>query len=190
MVVYAGTRWAATSGLAGLAVWALRAQGLTTTGLVLAGLAVAVVYPVQRMRFEADDDGVTVVNLLRAHGLAWSEISDIRLGSVKGTRCLEIGTHDGRCVHAWVVTTTGRAALDRSKVDSILYDLRRSLMLANGESQQDLDARSIEAALAAADGGRYSLASDLVWERRVDGRVMAEKLIERARERRQPGVTG
>jgi hypothetical protein len=69
-------------------------------------------------------------------------------------------------------------------VDDIISDLRDRLMLATGESQDDLDARALEDALAAADAGRYSLASALVAEGRVDSLVMADKLIERSRRRR------
>jgi hypothetical protein len=69
-------------------------------------------------------------------------------------------------------------------VDDIISDLRDRLMLATGESQDDLDARALEDALAAADAGQYSLASALVADGRVDSLVMADKLIERSRRRR------
>ena len=65
----------------------------------------------------------------------------------------------------------------RSKVDNIVSDLRQKLMLATGESEEDVDARALEDALAAACRGDHSQASALVAEGRVDALVMAEKLV-------------
>ncbi len=92
---------------------------------------------------------------------------------------------DGTRAHSWAVTAIGKAGYSRTEVELNLTDLRRRLMLANGESQEDLDARAIEAALAAADRGEYLPSSSLVAENRVDAQTMAEKLIERSRRHRE-----
>jgi PH (Pleckstrin Homology) domain-containing protein len=150
---------------------------LRPAGLVLAASALVPIGVVHRMRISADASGVTVVNLLRRHRIPWSGISDFRMGRVASSTCLDVWTRDGLQVHSWVVTT----AYPRAKVENILADLRRRLMLANGESQEDLDARAVEDALAAAGKGDYLPASTLVAENRVDAQAMAEKLIERSK---------
>lgn len=154
---------------------------LRASGLVLAALALVPIGVVHRMRLNADASGVTVVNLLRRRRIPWSEISDFRMGRIALSTCLDVCTRDGIRVHSWVVTTTEAAAYSRTKVDNIVSDLRQRLMLANGESQEDLDARAIEDALAAADRGEYSQASTLVAEDRIDAQAMAEKLIKRSK---------
>jgi hypothetical protein len=47
------------------------------------------------------------------------------------------------------------------RVEEIRSELCQRLMLANGWSQEDLDSRALEAALAAADRGDYRHASSL-----------------------------
>jgi len=154
------------------------------SSLVLAALALVPVVAVHRMRLSVDASGVTVVNLLRRRRFPWAEISDFRMGRVALSTCLDVCKRDGTRVHAWVVTITGAVAYPGAKVESILTDLRQRLMLANAESQEDLDARAIKDALAAADRGEYLPASSLVAEKRVDAQAMAEKLIERSRRNR------
>jgi hypothetical protein len=185
VVVYARTRWSGTVGSLGLGVYWLVHCHLRGKGVFVAALAVFAVVALQRMRLSADASGVTVVNLLWPRRIPWSEISDFRLGRAALSTCLDVCRLDGVRVHAWVLTTTGRAAYSGASVDTIVSDLRQRLMLANGESQADLDARAIDDALAAADGGTFRQASTLVAENRVDAREMAEKLIERAARRRQ-----
>jgi hypothetical protein len=122
-----------------------------TPGLVFAVLAVVPILVVQRMRLSADASGGTVVNLLRASRIEWSEISDFRMGRVALGTCLDVCKRDGTRVHAWIVTTTGYPAYSSTQVDSMISDLRLRLMPANGWSHEVLDARATEAALAAAD---------------------------------------
>jgi hypothetical protein len=123
------------------------------------------------------------VNLLRAHSVEWSEISDFGLGRVALGTCLDVCTRDGTRVHAWAVTSTGSAGYPSTRVDEMISDLRQTLMLANGWSQAELDARATEAALAAADRGDYQQASGLVADGRVGSQVMAEKLVQRSQGR-------
>jgi len=180
MTVYARTRWTATLMFVFLAALALIQFGVRTPSLVLAALAVVPILVVQRMRVRADASGVTVVNLLRAHSVEWSEISDFRLGRVALSTCLDVCTRDGTRVHACAVNTTGAAGYPSTRVDEMISDLRQKLMLANGWSQTELDARATEAALAAADRGDYQQASGLVADGRVGSQVMAEKLVQRS----------
>ena len=146
MIVYARTRWSATLICVLLGALALILSRLRTPGLVLAASAVVPILVVQRMRLTADASGVTVVNLLRARHVEWSEIADFQMSRVALSTCLDVCERDGSRVQAWVVTTTGRAAYPSSRVDSLISDLRQRLMLANGWSQADLDARATEAA--------------------------------------------
>ena len=97
--------------------------------------------------------------------------------------CLNICKQDGEGVHAWAVTTTGAAVYSSSQVEEIIGELRERLMLANGWSQNELDARSLEDSLRAADHGEYLDSSSLVAEGRIDSQSMAEQLIERYRRR-------
>jgi hypothetical protein len=180
MTVHARTRWTATAMFVLLAALALIQVGVGTQGFVLAALAVVPILVVQRMRLRADASGVTVVNLLRVHSVEWSEISDFRLGRVALSTCLDVCTRDGTRVHAWAVTATGSAGYPSTQVDSIISDLRQRLMLANGWSQAELDARATDAAVAAADRGDYRQASGLVADGRVGSQVMAEKLLQRS----------
>jgi hypothetical protein len=155
-----------------------------TPGIVLAALLLLLILPVQRMRLSADASGVTVVNLLRAHRIEWSEITYLRLGRVALSTCLNVYKRDGTRVPAWVVTGTGAAAYPAPRVESVISDLRQRLMLANGWSQADLDAHAVEDALAAADQGEYRPSSTLVADGRVDAQTMAEMLVRRSKERR------
>ena len=165
-----------------LGAFAVAHYHLRPMGLVLAAVALVGIGVVQRMRISADASGVTVVNLLRPRRIPWAAISDFRMGRVAMRSRLDVCTRDGIRVHSWVVTTTGLAAYTQAKVETILGDLRQRLMLANGESQEDLDARAVEDALADADKGKHWPASMLVAEHRVDARVMAQRLIERSRQ--------
>jgi hypothetical protein len=180
VVVYAKTRWTVTFVFSVLASFALVHGRFGSSGALLAALALVPIVVVHRMRLVADDRGVNVINLLGRQRIPWAEIGDFRMGRVALSTCLDVCRHDGTGVHSWVVTTTGYAAYPRDRVDGIVSDLRERLMLATRESQEDLDARAIEAALAAANRGHYSQASELVAEGRVDSRVMADKLAERA----------
>jgi hypothetical protein len=156
----------------------------TTSGVVLAALALIPILVVHRMRLCADTQGVTVVNLGRTTRIPWPEISDFQMGRVALSNCLDVRKRDGTRAHSWVVTTTGAAAYSRDRVDTILSDLRERLMLATGESQQDLDKRALEDALAAAGHGDHSRAGALIAEGRVDSAAMAEQLVERSQSRR------
>jgi hypothetical protein len=184
MTLHAKTRWPATFVVLALAALAPARYRLHAPGLVLVGLLAAmIILAVQRMRFSADDSGVTAVNLLRARRVAWSEISDFRLGRIGHSTCLDVCRQDGTRMRAWAVTTTGLAAHPQARVDDLILELRQRLMLANGWSQEDLDARAIDDALTAADGGEFRQASALVAEGRVESQAMAERLVERAKER-------
>ena len=156
---------------------------LQVGGIVLAALAVVPIVVVQRMRITADSSGVTVVNLFWPRTVPWLEIVDFRLGHGWMSTCLNICKQDGERVHAWAVTTTGAAVYSSSQVEEIIGELRERLMLANGWSQNELDARSVEDALRAADRGEYLDSSSLVAEGRIDSQSMAEQLIERAHHR-------
>src|SRR5205823_5299544 len=90
MIVHARTRWAVTSMCLLLGASALVLTSLRTPGLVLAALAAVPILVVQRMRISADASGVTVVNLLRARRLEWSEISDFQMGHVALSTCLDV----------------------------------------------------------------------------------------------------
>jgi hypothetical protein len=109
MTVHARTRWTATAMFVSLAALALIHVGLRTHGFVLAALAVVPILVVQRMRLSADASGVSVVNLLRAHSVEWSEISDFRLGRVALSTCLDVCKRDGTRVHAWAAQLDARA---------------------------------------------------------------------------------
>ena len=184
VVARARRRWTVTFSFLVLGAFALVVGHLGLAGIVVAVLALVPIIVVHRMRLSADAHAVTVVNLAAASRIPWSEISDFRMGRVALSTCLDVCKRDGTRIHSWVVTTTGAAAYSSSTADDIISDLRDRLMLATGESQDDLDARALEDALAAADAGRYSLASALVAEGRVDSLVMADKLLERSRSRR------
>jgi hypothetical protein len=123
------------------------------------------------------------VNLFRPRTVPWSEIVDVRVGHRWMSTCLNICKQNGERVHAWAVTMTGAVVYSPSEVEEIIGELRKRLMLANGWSQKELDARSLEDALAAADRGEYVDSSSLVAEGRVDSRSMAEQLMERYRRR-------
>jgi hypothetical protein len=182
MVVHVRTRWLATLVLVALGVSALIRLHFGVTGLALAALAVVPVVVVHRMRLTADDSGVTIVNLLVRRRLPWTEIGDFRLGRVGLSACLDVCRRDGSRVHAWAVTTGGVAAYSAGEIARILTDLRERLVLATGESKEDIDARAIDEALAAAERGAYSQASSLVAENRIAAEAMAEKLVERSRQ--------
>jgi hypothetical protein len=187
VVVYARTRWTVTLVFAVLGALAVVRTHSTTSGVVLAALALVPIVVVHRMRLRADIQGVTVVNLGRATRIPWPEISDFQMGRVGLSTCLDVRKRDGTRSRSWVVTTTGAAAYSRDRVGAILADLRERLKLATGESQQDLDNRAIEDALVAADHGDPSQASALIAEGRVDPAAMAEKLVERSQGRRETG---
>jgi hypothetical protein len=176
VTVHAKARWIVTLIFLGLGASALVRYG--STGVVLAVLALIPIVVVQRMRLSADAAGVTVVNLLRPNRTPWSEISDFRMGRVALSTCLDVCKRDRSRVHSWVVTTTGRGAYSGTTVDRVISDLRQRLMLANGESPDDLDARAVEDALAAADKGDHAPAAALVAEHRIGAQEMAERLIE------------
>lgn len=182
VVVHVRTRWLATLVFVALGVSALIRLHFGVTALALAALAGVPVVVVHRMRLTADDSGVTVVNLLARHRLPWTEIGDFRIGRIGLSTCLDVCRRDGSRVHAWAVTTSGVAAYSAGEVARILTDLRDRLVLATGESKEDIDARAIDEALAAAERGAYSQASSLVAENRIAAEALAEKLIERSRQ--------
>src|SRR5215470_13673079 len=176
MTVHAKTRWSATFTcvvIGGLML--LHPTPARVFTLVPLALAVVVV---NRMRLGADPKVVTVVNL-RKRRIPWSEVSEFALGRVGPSICLEISLRDGSRTHAWVVTTTGPAALSADRVTEVVAELRQRLLLANGESRTDLDARAVDDALRSAGEGRYRRASALVAEGRIDAREMAERLVRR-----------
>jgi hypothetical protein len=188
MTVHARTRWPAT--LTCIAFAALMLLHPTPVRLfTIVPLAVAVVV-VNRMRLGAGPTGVTVVNL-RKRRIPWSEISEFALGRVGPSICLEISLRDGSRAHAWVVTTTGPAALSEARVTEVIGELRQRLILATGESSAELDARAVDDALRSAGEGRHQRASALVAEGRIDARDMAERLVRQSRRRQesdaQPG---
>jgi hypothetical protein len=184
MTVYARTRWPGTLLSIFMGVWAPAQFDLRIPGmLAVFALAAVAVVVTQRMRFSADDSGVTVVNLLRARRIPWPEIGDFRLEGTFRRGCLEVCKRDGTRVRAWVVTPAGLAAYPRARLNSLILDLRQRLMLANGWSQHDLDAHAVEVVLADADRGEYLPSSMLVADGRVEAQLMAEKLIQRAQDR-------
>jgi hypothetical protein len=120
---------------AAFAVTALLVGG--ATALLLAVVALIPIVLVRRARLSADEAGITVVNLLRRQRIAWSEISDFRLGRVARTTCLDVCRWDGSRVHSWVATSSGDTTYQRYVINGIISDLRERLARADAESLRD-----------------------------------------------------
>jgi hypothetical protein len=118
------------------------------TGIILAVVALIPIVLVRRARLSADEAGVTVVNLLRRRHIAWSEISDFRLGRVARTTCLDVCRWDGSRVHSWVATSSGDTAYQRYVINGIIGDLRERLAHADAESLRDPAPRAYRAGAA------------------------------------------
>jgi hypothetical protein len=123
VVVHARTRWVLTAACAAVAALVLVRQHFAVRGIVVAAALAVPIVVIQRMRLAADEDGVTVVNLLRRRRVPWWEIDDFRLGHVGLSTCLDVCKRDGSRVHAWVVTLTGAAAFEPARVEAIRDEL-------------------------------------------------------------------
>lgn len=139
-------------------------------GFALGGVAAAGVVWLLRERLVADDSGVTIVNLVRVFRIPWSEIDEFRMRQLAPglATCLEIRRHDRGAVRSWVVMTSGRYGFARSRINSILADLRRRHALAAGEAPALADRRALDEALAAAESGDFALLESFVMEERGD----------------------
>jgi len=175
-------RWPFTFGYVGLGVGALVAYRFTPVGVGIATLALVSIIVVHRMRLTADASGVTVVNLGRPQHIDWGDISDFRRGRIAVSTCLDICGRDLSRVHAWAVTATTAGAYSEAELFEITVGLRRMLVQATGEIDEDVMKRAIEDGLAAARDGHFREASDLVTEQRVDAAWMAQQLIDQARQ--------
>lgn len=131
-------RWPFTFAYVGLAVGALAAYRFTIGGVGVATLALVSIIVVHRMRLEADAAGVTVVNLGRRRRIGWGEISDFRRGRIAFSICLDVCRRDLSRVHAWAVTATTAGAYSESEVFEIALNLRRMLVLATGEIEEEV----------------------------------------------------
>jgi Bacterial PH domain len=148
-------------------------------GFAIAALAAAGIVWVLRQRLTADGRGVTVVNVVRVLRVPWLEINDFRLRRMRPVMatCLEIDRHDGRPVRSWAVMTgTLYGGFSRARVNTILADLRRRHAFALGISPSLVDARALDDALAAAEGGDFTPLQSFVLEERGDFRAVQERL--------------
>ena len=138
MVVRVRLRWPFTFAYVALAVGASVVYRLTIVGVGIAALALVSIIVVHRMRLVADASGVTVVNLGRPRHIGWGEISDFRRGRIAFSICLDVCRRDLSRVHAWAVTATTAGAYSESEVFEIAVGLRRMLVLATGEVEEEL----------------------------------------------------
>lgn len=133
--IYSRHRLQSVLGTCSLFVLALVAHSRGSNGLA-AGLAVfgglLGGYLLRRPRLRVDSHGVTVVNLVRTHRVAWSEIAGFGFGSGAIVPCLSIRRRDGSTVHAVVVTDDVRSGYPRERVEEIIADLQERRAAATG----------------------------------------------------------
>ncbi|WP_067186479.1 PH domain-containing protein [Microtetraspora niveoalba] len=96
-------------------------------GMIAFGCAVAaVLHLLGRLRVEADERGVTVVNALRTHRYEWAEVLDVNL--VEGDPWPKLDLADGYSVGAMGIQGTEKAR-SRKAVSEL-----RALIRARGEA--------------------------------------------------------
>lgn len=97
--------------------------------IVAFGCAVAwVLHRLGRVRVEADDEGITVVNALRTHRYTWPEVLDVTL--LEGDPWPKIDFSDGMTVGAMGIQGSEKARARRATAEL------RSLIRAKGEASE------------------------------------------------------
>ncbi|MEU8248972.1 PH domain-containing protein [Nonomuraea sp. NPDC048916] len=98
--------------------------------LVMFGCAVAfVLHLLGRVRVEADDEGVTLVNALRTHRYTWPEVIDVTL--LVGDPWPRIDFSDGRTIGAMGIQGSEKARARRSTAELA------ALIRERGEARED-----------------------------------------------------
>jgi hypothetical protein len=84
--------------------------------IVLFGCAVAfVLHLLGRVRVEADDEGVTLVNAVRTHRYTWPEVIDVTL--IEGDPWPKIDFSDGRTIGAMGIQGSEKALARRATAE-------------------------------------------------------------------------
>ncbi|MEU7891443.1 PH domain-containing protein [Nonomuraea sp. NPDC049152] len=97
--------------------------------IVAFGCAVAwVLHRLGRVRVEADDEGITVVNVLRTHRYTWPEVLDVTL--LEGDPWPKIDFSDGMTVGAMGIQGSEKARARRATAEL------ESLIRAKGEASE------------------------------------------------------
>jgi Bacterial PH domain/Protein of unknown function (DUF3592) len=120
-----------------VAAYSHHAHGLAIFLIVL-GLGGGA-FAARRPRLKADEDGLTVANLVCTVRIPWSDIAGFGLewsGAVMG-RCLAVERRDGTHVKVLVVTDSPRSGYSSRRVQEIVAELRRRLVAAGGSLAAD-----------------------------------------------------
>ncbi|MFI6295293.1 PH domain-containing protein [Nonomuraea sp. NPDC050790] len=98
--------------------------------IVLFGCAVAyVLHLLGRVRVEADEEGVTLVNALRTHRYSWPEVLDVTL--MVGDPWPKIDFSDGRTVGAMGIQGSEKARAKQATAEL------KALIRSRGEARED-----------------------------------------------------
>ncbi|WP_049571219.1 PH domain-containing protein [Nonomuraea sp. SBT364] len=98
--------------------------------IVLFGCAVAfVLHLLGRVRVEADDEGVTLVNAVRSHRYTWPEVIDVTL--LPGEPWPKIDFSDGRTIGAMGIQGSEKALAQRATAELA------ALIHERGEARED-----------------------------------------------------
>ncbi|MFI6388257.1 PH domain-containing protein [Nonomuraea sp. NPDC050547] len=98
--------------------------------IVLFGCAVAyILHLLGRVRVEADDEGITLVNALRTHRYTWPEVLDVTL--LVGDPWPKIDFSDGRTVGAMGIQGSEKARAKQATAEL------RALIRTRGEAGED-----------------------------------------------------
>jgi Bacterial PH domain len=96
------------------------------TLLLMLAMAVVVLWVVSRGRIEADEDGLTVVNMLRTRRLEWAEVVRVRLGP--GDPWVQLELDDGSTLPATGIQTSdgARARVAAAELRAVVNDRTRT----------------------------------------------------------------
>jgi len=182
VVIRLRSRWLVLIVLGAIATASLVREHFSAGSFVLAGVLIALILLAFRMRIEADDSGVTIVNFFLPVFIPWREVDGFRMAWSVQTRCLEVRRRSSRRVRGWALNNMGVGGLlgsSEGQIQAAIDELRRWQAQANGETVETVDARAVDEALRAAENGDYAPFRNLLGD---DFRVFPDELWERASE--------
>jgi hypothetical protein len=102
-----------------------------TFGVVFGALLLgAGLFVLRRPRLSADEQGLTIVNLLRTRHVPWVDVG--RLEASRSDLGLAVQLRDGRILHAWVLTPNPSSGYSFARRGEIVAELRQLHARATG----------------------------------------------------------
>jgi hypothetical protein len=135
MTLYSRQRWFIFA-FSSFSALAFGVSDRGTFGVVLGALLFAAgLFVLRRPRLSADEQGLTIVNLVRTRHVPWVDVARLQVsGSDLG---LAVQLRDGRILHAWVLTPNPSSGYSFARRDEIVAELRQLHAHATGSHIAD-----------------------------------------------------